>query len=90
METYFKEKTFDAMQNYKFIMESEEILNNTLLFAEKCILSFEKGGKLLLAGNGGSAADAQHLAGEFVGRFENMKNPKLLQILELVQECLQE
>lgn len=27
------------------------------------------GGKILLAGNGGSAADAQHVAGEFVGRF---------------------
>ncbi len=28
-----------------------------------------RGGKLLLAGNGGSAADAQHIAGEIVGRF---------------------
>ena len=28
-----------------------------------------RGGKILLAGNGGSAADAQHLAAEFVGRF---------------------
>src|SRR4051794_40489965 len=27
------------------------------------------GGKVLICGNGGSAADAQHLAGEFVGRF---------------------
>ena len=30
---------------------------------------FEDGGKILIAGNGGSAADAQHLAAEFVGRF---------------------
>ncbi len=29
----------------------------------------QAGGKLLLAGNGGSAADAQHIAGEFVSRF---------------------
>ena len=29
----------------------------------------KKGGKILLAGNGGSAADAQHFAGEIVGRF---------------------
>jgi D-sedoheptulose 7-phosphate isomerase len=29
----------------------------------------KQGGKLLLAGNGGSAADAQHIAGEFVSRF---------------------
>jgi len=30
----------------------------------------EKGGKLLLFGNGGSSADAQHIAAEFVGRFQ--------------------
>jgi D-sedoheptulose 7-phosphate isomerase len=29
----------------------------------------QQGGKILLAGNGGSAADAQHIAGEFVSRF---------------------
>ena len=31
--------------------------------------SYRNGGKLILFGNGGSAADAQHLAGEMVGRF---------------------
>lgn len=30
---------------------------------------FKEGGKLLVCGNGGSACDAQHIAGEFVGRF---------------------
>ena len=32
--------------------------------------AFARGGKLLLCGNGGSAADAQHFACEFVGRFK--------------------
>jgi len=32
--------------------------------------TFQKGGKVLICGNGGSAADAQHLAAEFVGRYE--------------------
>lgn len=32
--------------------------------------TFENGGKILLCGNGGSAADAQHIAAEFVGRYE--------------------
>ena len=31
--------------------------------------SMNRGGKLLIMGNGGSAADAQHIAAEFVGRF---------------------
>ncbi|MBS1793979.1 MAG: SIS domain-containing protein [Acidobacteria bacterium] len=33
--------------------------------------TFEKGNKVLICGNGGSAADAQHLAAEFVGRYES-------------------
>lgn len=37
--------------------------------ATRCIDALAQGGKLLLAGNGGSAADAQHIAAEFVSRF---------------------
>lgn len=41
--------------------------------------TFERGGKLLLFGNGGSAADAQHIAAEFVNRFQ-MERPPLAAI----------
>lgn len=37
--------------------------------ADMIAASFDAGGKLLLFGNGGSAADAQHIAGEFINRF---------------------
>jgi D-sedoheptulose 7-phosphate isomerase len=37
--------------------------------AERCAHAFENKGKLLFCGNGGSACDAMHIAGEFVGRF---------------------
>lgn len=37
--------------------------------------SLRAGGKLLFFGNGGSAADAQHLAAEFVGRYVNDRSP---------------
>jgi len=37
--------------------------------AERVVDTFRRGGKLLLCGNGGSAADAQHIAAEFVSRF---------------------
>jgi D-sedoheptulose 7-phosphate isomerase len=37
--------------------------------AEAVTGALRQGGKLLIAGNGGSAADAQHIAGELVGRF---------------------
>jgi len=38
--------------------------------AGQCIGCLKNGGKLLVCGNGGSAADAQHFAGELVNRFE--------------------
>ena len=38
--------------------------------AQLIIKSLRKGGTVYLCGNGGSAADAQHIAGEFVGRFK--------------------
>ena len=39
--------------------------------AERCIAALTNGHKLLICGNGGSAADAQHMAAELVGRFIN-------------------
>src|SRR5579884_901002 len=43
--------------------------NTIVEIAKICARTFERGGKILLCGNGGSAADSQHIAGEFVGRF---------------------
>ncbi len=37
--------------------------------------SIKAGGKLIIAGNGGSCADAQHIAGEFINRFEVERSP---------------
>ena len=37
--------------------------------------SFKSGGKLILCGNGGSAADSQHVAAEFVGKFLKWRRP---------------
>jgi len=52
----------------------EQILHNhidNIIKATKLILaSLKSDGKVLLFGNGGSAADAQHIAAEFVGRFQ--------------------
>jgi D-sedoheptulose 7-phosphate isomerase len=48
---------------------------STVVIAERIARALKDGGKLLLAGNGGSAADAQHIAAEFVGRFVNDRAP---------------
>lgn len=42
---------------------------------EKLSTCFENRGKVLLIGNGGSAADCQHIAGELVGRFRRNRKP---------------
>jgi len=52
--------------------------------AELIISSLKKGGKLLVCGNGGSAADAQHIAAEFVGRFK--KERKALPAIALTTD----
>jgi D-sedoheptulose 7-phosphate isomerase len=43
--------------------------------AARIATAFRAGNKVLLAGNGGSAADAQHIAGEFLSRFRFDRNP---------------
>ena len=43
--------------------------------------TFKNGNKLIIFGNGGSAADAQHIAAEFVGRFEKERKPLPAMIL---------
>ncbi|HEX5829179.1 MAG TPA: SIS domain-containing protein [Candidatus Limnocylindrales bacterium] len=43
--------------------------------ARRLIHAFERGGRLYTFGNGGSAADAQHLAGELIGRYKRERPP---------------
>lgn len=43
--------------------------------AEQLLEAFEAGGKVLIAGNGGSAAEAQHFSDEMVGRYKSNRRP---------------
>ena len=49
-----------SMENLSAVIE---------IAANKCITSLNSNGKILIFGNGGSAADAQHIAAELVGRY---------------------
>jgi len=53
----------------------EENAENLVEIGRAMAVSLAKGGKILLCGNGGSAADAQHLAAEFVNRFQLERPP---------------
>jgi len=60
--------------------QSAQSLSKPIAAAVQAILtSVTSGGKVLACGNGGSAADAQHFAAEFVGRFER-ERPELAAI----------
>ena len=54
---------------------SDAFLAQICAISEAVITSLEGGGKILFAGNGGSAADAQHIAGEFVSRLNYDRSP---------------
>jgi D-sedoheptulose 7-phosphate isomerase len=49
--------------------------SNLIRCAELVYNAFRNSGKLMLCGNGGSAADAQHIAAEFVNRFQIERSP---------------
>ncbi|WP_319380103.1 D-sedoheptulose 7-phosphate isomerase [Thiomicrorhabdus sp.] len=51
------------------ILNDKVFLEKLLQICQLCINAYESGNKVILAGNGGSAADAQHIAAEFVSRF---------------------
>lgn len=59
-----------SIQTKQAILASDECLASIAHVAELCKKALAQGKKILLAGNGGSAADAQHIAAELVGRFE--------------------
>ena len=53
----------------ELLLRNAEVVSVIAKVSELLVDTVDKGNKVLLFGNGGSAADAQHLAAEFVGRF---------------------
>ena len=56
------------LQRYPVLKHCEESIVDAYLVIENC---YKNDGKLLIAGNGGSAADSEHMAGELMKRFKN-------------------
>lgn len=69
MKSYINEKINETQQVLSAMMADRTLQARLEQAVLACIKSLNEGGKILLAGNGGSAADAQHIAGEFVSRF---------------------
>tara|TARA_Y100001970_G_scaffold276394_1_gene379029 strand:+ start:2487 stop:3074 length:588 start_codon:yes stop_codon:yes gene_type:complete len=63
-----KQKSLEILKNKKTL----NILNKSIDLIQN---NLSKGGKLLIMGNGGSAADAQHMAAELVGKYLKIRKP---------------
>lgn len=64
-----KTQISDSSEVKRQLLSDEKVLNAIADAAMICIEAYRNGKKTMFAGNGGSAADAQHLAGEFVSKF---------------------
>lgn len=69
VNSYIKEHFEDSIAVKTKILNDEKLLELIKKVALETTKAYKEGKKTLLAGNGGSAADAQHIAGEFVSRF---------------------
>ncbi len=69
MKTYIADQLREIQRVIAAMLADDVLLARVEAAAEACITTLKKGGKVLLAGNGGSAADAQHIAAELVSRF---------------------
>lgn len=69
MEAIFSKRAKDHAAVFELMLKDRELVT---AFDDLCMMSLEVlkgGGKILLCGNGGSAADAQHIAAELTGRY---------------------
>ncbi|BDL90555.1 TPA: D-sedoheptulose 7-phosphate isomerase [Campylobacter jejuni] len=69
LNSYIKEHFTDSILVKEQILKDENLITLIKNASLEVIKAYKNGNKTLLAGNGGSAADAQHIAGEFVSRF---------------------
>ncbi len=69
MKNYITNQIQESQRVMTDMLANDVLLAQVEAAANACIQAMKEGNKVMLAGNGGSAADAQHIAGEFVSRF---------------------
>ena len=69
MIDYIKSEVKASAETKQKILEDETFITKIAAVLEACVAVYKNDRKILIAGNGGSAADAQHFAAELVGRY---------------------
>ena len=70
LETIIKQEIQESINVKQSILRNEKLITSVRQAAEAMIKSLKSGGKIITCGNGGSASDALHIAGELLGRFQ--------------------
>lgn len=70
-----RERIRDSIQVKTELLENKELQQTVEILADTIVEAFRTRHKLVLCGNGGSASDALHFAGEIVGRFQRERTP---------------
>jgi D-sedoheptulose 7-phosphate isomerase len=65
-----KKNILDSIQVKQEILDNEDLIHKISQVTDLILAAVKRGNRAIFAGNGGSAADAQHLAAELVSRFE--------------------
>jgi len=75
MEKMIKKAISHSIEVKEQLLSDQEIIGRIVEVVDVCINAFKNEGRVLFCGNGGSAADAQHLAAELSGRFYFDRQP---------------
>lgn len=75
MNTFIKASLESALKVHEALLKDLKLQNDLGDLAKWCADALRNGGKIIFAGNGGSFADAQHLAAEFVSRLQFEREP---------------
>lgn len=67
---YIRQNIAESIAVKQKLLGDEVLLGTVGRVAQLCIDAYQRGNKLLICGNGGSASDALHMAGELVGRYQ--------------------
>lgn len=80
---FIQQQILASVEVKKKLASSDEIMQNISQVVDLMVSCFRKDGKVLFCGNGGSAADAQHLAAELSGRFRKDRPPLFAEALHV-------
>jgi D-sedoheptulose 7-phosphate isomerase len=82
-EMNIRDTIAESIATKQKLLDDAEMLSLIEAAASACIDCFRSGGKVLFCGNGGSAADAQHIAAELSGRFNFDRDPLFAEALHV-------